>query len=368
MRLLVINGPNLNLLGIREPDVYGSITLADLENQVATWGGELGVSVDTEHSNSETRIIELIHSFDGDGMVINPGAFTHTSRAIADAIAAVSTPVVEVHISNVRAREPWRAQSVVSDVCARTIFGRGIGGYRNAMRHLVNRSAMPFETIRYGPHADNVGDLRRGDGDLVVLAHGGLWKQEFERDLTESLAIDLSDRGYHTWNIEYRRAGAGGGWPASGQDVLTALNSIPRLGIDPRRVVLVGHSAGSQLLMWAGSRAEIRASLHVALGPLLDLRAAADSDDVGAAECRRMLEQGAPYRVGPAGIETVLVHGDADQIVPVERSIGFAEEHGLEHHRTGADHFSLLDPTRAEWAWVIDRIRGGEPAPERANR
>lgn len=366
MRLLVINGPNLNLLGGREPEVYGSATLADLEAQVAAWGDEMDVNIDSEQTNSEERVIELIQTYDGDGVVLNPGAFTHTSRAIADAIAAGSTPVVEVHISNVRAREPWRARSVISEVCARTIYGRGIGGYRNAMRHLVNRAVMPFETVRYGPHPDNVGDLRRGDGDLVVLAHGGLWSQEFERDLTESLAVDLTERGYHTWNIEYRRVGCGGGWPASGQDVLTALDSIPQLGIDPRRVVLVGHSAGAQLLMWAAPRAETRASLHVALGPLLDLGAAAGSGDVGAIECRRMLDQGAPPNVGPAGVETVLVHGDADQIVPVERSIEYAGEHGLEHHRTGCDHFSLLDPTKPEWAWVIDRISSGDsPAPNR---
>lgn len=359
MRFLVVNGPNLNLLGKREPEIYGTTTLSDLDDQVATWASELGAEVETVQSDSEERIIQSIHSFDGDGIIINPGAFTHTSRAIADAIGGTGTPTVEVHISNIRRREPWRATSVIAAACVRTIYGRGIGGYRNAMRHLANRAAMHFETIRYGPHDENVGDLRAGGDHLMVLAHGGLWRQEFERDLMESLAVDLSQRGFATWNIEYRRIGVGGGWPASGHDVLMALDFIPQLGPAPGRVTLVSHSVGSQLLMWAAPRSTAEPSFHVALGPVFDLEAAVEAEDVGAAECRQMLGQGAPPSVEPRGIATVLVHGDDDQIVPVERSIAFAERHALEHHRTGCDHFSLLDPTKPEWSWVLDRIGSG---------
>lgn len=359
MHFLVINGPNLNLLGSREPDVYGKTTLADLAALMTTWAQELEVTVDTTQSNSESRIIELIHSFDGDGIVLNPGAFTHSSRAIADAIAGVTVPVVEVHISNVRSREPWRAHSMMASVAVLSVYGRGIGGYRSALRHLVNRAAGPFETIRYGPHDDNVGDLRRAGPDLVVLAHGGVWKHEFARDLTESLAVDLTRRGYSTWNIEYRRLGGGGGWPGSGHDVLTALDSLPRLEVDPRRLILVGHSAGSYLLMWAAARSRVGADLHLALGPLLDLEAAVESNDVGAEQCRSMLEHGAPALPDPAGIETVIVHGDGDEIVPVERSVAFSKRHGLEHHRTSCDHFSLLDPGKPEWSWATERIGSG---------
>ncbi len=358
MRFLVINGPNLDLLGSRQPEVYGSATLADLEEQIAVWGSEMGAEVETEQTNSEERIIEWVHGFDGDGIVINPGAFTHTSRAIGDAILGVDPPVVEVHISNVRNREPWRSVSVISDSCVRTIYGRGIGGYRDAMRHLVNRAAMPFETSKYGPHVENVGDLRRGGDHLVVLAHGGLWRQEFERDTTESLAVDLTRRGYSTWNIEYRRVGVGGGWPASGHDVLMALEFVPQLGIAPERISLISHSVGSPLMMWAAPRMSAPPRIHVALGPLLDLEAAVEHDDTGSAECQAMLAQGAPDP-GPQGIPTVLVHGDRDQIVPVDRSVAFARHHGLEHHRTDCDHFSLLDPTKPEWTWTLDRIGSG---------
>ena len=356
MRFLVVNGPNLNLLGTRQPDVYGSTTLADLEALIEKWAAAMGSETECVQSNSEGEIIDLIQGFEGDGIVINPGAFTHTSHAIADAIRGVDVPSVEVHISNVREREPWRAHSLIAAACTRTIYGRGIVGYRNAMRHLLNRAAMPFSTVRYGPHPDNVGDLRVGGGDLVVFAHGGLWRHEYERDTTESLAVDLTGRGFDTWNIEYRRLGTGGGWPASGHDVLTALDSIPQLGLEPDRVIVVGHSAGSHLLMWAAPRSRVTIELHVALAPLLDLEAAVENADPGAEEARVFLESGAPARVDPGGVETVLVHGDADQIVPVSRSMGMAEHHVMEHHHTGCDHFSLLDPTKPEWTWVTNRI------------
>jgi 3-dehydroquinate dehydratase-2 len=356
MRLLVINGPNLDLLGRREPDVYGRETLAELEDMVVAWGRDIGIDVECDQSNDEPRIIDLVHEFDGDGIVLNPGAFTHTSRAIADAISAVPVPVVEVHISNIRQREDWRAVSVVSEACVRTIYGRGPGGYRAAIRHLANRETMPFDTVAYGPHPDNVGDVRGRGEDLVILAHGGLWRHEFQRDITESLAVDLARRGFTTWNLEYRRLGDGGGWPGSPHDVLTALDFLPQLKQGVGRVIIVSHSAGSQLMMWAASRSSTQVSLHVALAPLLDLEAAVGNDDVGAAECRKLLDAGAPARVTPGGVPTVIGHGDADQIVPVERSIVFSDRHDVEHHHTGCDHFSLLDPSKPEWEWAVESI------------
>jgi 3-dehydroquinate dehydratase/alpha-beta hydrolase superfamily lysophospholipase len=356
MRLLVVNGPDLEILETGEPGVSGSTTLSELESRIEGWGRAVGATVVFEQSNDEAAIIELIHEFDGEGIVLNPGAFTHTSRAIADAIEGVPTAVVEVHIGNVREREPWQAHSIMTGACVRTIFGRGLGGYRDAMRHLVNRLAMPFETVRYGPHPDNVADLRGEGDDLVVLAHGGLWKQEFERDTTESLAIDLARRGYRTWNLEYRRLGDGGGWPGSGADVLGALDGIPVVAGGTGRTILIGHSAGAYLLMWAAPRTRNQVAMHVGLAPLLDLRAAVDSGDVGAEQCSALIEGGAPHRSSPDGVPSVLVHGDRDQIVPVARSITFAARHGLTHHHTDADHFSLLDPSKPEWAWVVEQM------------
>ncbi|HJQ78074.1 MAG TPA: type II 3-dehydroquinate dehydratase [Acidimicrobiia bacterium] len=356
MHLLVINGPNLDLLGTREPEVYGTTTLSGLESMIAGWAERLDVDVEIRQSNAESEIIGMIHHFAGDGIVINPGAFTHTSRAIADAIRGTAIATVEIHISNVLTREPWRAVSVIAEASVRTIYGRGVAGYRDAMRHLVNRAAFPFETIAYGPDPSQVGDLRRGGGGLVVLAHGGLWRPEYGRDLTESLAVDLSRKGYDTWNIEYRRIGLGGGWPGSAHDVLMALDHIPQLGMGEGPVVVVGHSAGSHLLMWAASRTTTPVTRHIALAPLLDLEAAIAGGTVGAADSRVLLGSGAPPRMTPDGIDTMLVHGDTDQIVPVDHSVAFAAGHHLDLHRTGCDHFSLLDPTKPEWEWVLARI------------
>lgn len=356
MRLLVINGPNLNLLGAREPDVYGSETLADLEQTVVRWAESMGVEAVCEQSNSESDIIALIQIFDGDGIVINPGAFTHTSHAIADAIRGVTAPVVEVHISNIRQREPWRAVSLISPACVRTIYGRGIVGYRNALRHLVNRAAVSFETVTYGPHVDNVGDLRKGGRDLVVLAHGGLWRHEYERDTVESLAVDLTKRGFDTWNLEYRRLGGGGGWPGSGHDLLNALDFIPQLGVDADRIMVVSHSAGSQLAAWAAERSQTDIELHVAMSPLFDIEAGVDNDDVGSHECRLLLEGGAPSLTLPSRVETVIVHAAADQIVPLERSAEIVQKTGIHLETPDLDHFALLDPSKSHWDWVVNRI------------
>jgi 3-dehydroquinate dehydratase-2 len=173
MRVLILNGPNLNLLGAREPDVYGETTLTDLEAMVEEWGKSLGMETLFAQSNHEGEMVEAIQGADGvDAIVINPGALTHTSRSIGDALGAVGIPAVEVHISNIRQREPWRATSLVSPSCVRTIYGRGVGGYQDALRHLKNREATAFHTVRYGPHPDNVADVRRPPEEPVGVAAG----------------------------------------------------------------------------------------------------------------------------------------------------------------------------------------------------
>jgi 3-dehydroquinate dehydratase-2 len=131
VKALVIHGPNLNLLGTREPDVYGSLTLADLDDLLRTGAGELGIQIEIHQTAREGEFIELLHAGIGkvDGAVVNPGAYSHTSRAIADAIRAVPYPVVEVHLSNIHAREPWRRHSVTAEAAAGVIAGLGPGSY-----------------------------------------------------------------------------------------------------------------------------------------------------------------------------------------------------------------------------------------------
>ena len=141
--LLLINGPNLNLLGTREPGVYGDRSLPAIEDRLATLAGELGHELTSFQSNAEHEIVDRIQAAAGDGtgfIILNPGAFTHTSIAMRDALLAVAVPFVEVHLSNVFAREEFRHTSYFSDIARGCIFGLGAFGYELALqaasRHL----------------------------------------------------------------------------------------------------------------------------------------------------------------------------------------------------------------------------------------
>lgn len=136
--ILVLNGPNLNLLGTREPEVYGAATLNDVEEACRTEGKALGLGVTCAHSNVEGALVEMIHAARGsyDGIVLNAGAYTHTSIALRDAIAGTGVPVIEVHISNVHAREAFRHHSMIAAVCKGVIAGFGPLGYLLALRAL----------------------------------------------------------------------------------------------------------------------------------------------------------------------------------------------------------------------------------------
>lgn len=358
MKILVLNGPNLNLLGTREPDIYGAETLADLDEMVTNWGLDMGIEVDTFQSNHEGDLVDQIQRSDVDGIVINPAAYTHTSRAIPEAISSVDHPVVEVHISNVKEREAWRAVSLVSEVCSASIYGRGLIGYQHGLRHLVNRAALSYETVRYGPETDHVGDVRVGGDTLAILVHGGFWRHEWTRDTMESLAVDLTQNGVSTWNIEYRRLGAGGGWPATPEDVLLALDHIAQLGVSPSRVVVVGHSAGGHLAMWAAWRSSAEIDQIVALAPIVDVERHARSQMYGAEEAQQLLDGGAPRRISAGDVPTLLVHGESDRHVPIGHSADLAREDGLELLTTSTGHFELLDPSNDTWDKVREIIIG----------
>ncbi len=136
-KILVLNGPNLNLLGTREPEVYGSATLADVEAGLARVAGELGHSVACFQTNAEHAMVDRVQQARGEGMnfiLINPGALTHTSIALRDALLGVGIPFIEVHISNVFAREPFRHHSFLTDIAVGIISGLGVQGYELALR------------------------------------------------------------------------------------------------------------------------------------------------------------------------------------------------------------------------------------------
>ena len=131
LNVLVLHGPNLNLLGTREPDVYGTDTLADIDSQLTALAEELKIVVRIKQSNSEEMLIEELHSSRewANGVLFNPGAFTHTSVALRDAIAAIDIPVVEIHLSNIHARESFRRESLLAPVCIGSISGFGTQSY-----------------------------------------------------------------------------------------------------------------------------------------------------------------------------------------------------------------------------------------------
>lgn len=136
MKLLVLNGPNLNLLGQREPDVYGRLTLADIEAACTDLARTLSVGLRFAQSNHEGDLVDALHAANGseDGVILNAGAYTHTSIALRDAIAAISPPVIELHLSNTHAREDFRHVSRIAPVCVGVIQGFGADGYALAIR------------------------------------------------------------------------------------------------------------------------------------------------------------------------------------------------------------------------------------------
>lgn len=142
MSILVLNGPNLNLLGTREPQVYGSTTLEEINAELVALAAKAGAKLDCFQSNHEGALIDRIHAARTDGtefVIINPGAFTHTSVAIRDAFSGVALPFVEVHLSNVHKREAFRHHSYLSDIAVGVIVGLGVHGYRLALDYALTR-------------------------------------------------------------------------------------------------------------------------------------------------------------------------------------------------------------------------------------
>lgn len=142
--ILVINGPNLNLLGQREPDIYGSASLSDLEAACKTWGNELGIKVECRQTNHEGDILEWLHAAQNEGItgiILNAGAYTHTSVALHDAISGITVPVIEVHLSNIHARESFRHHSLIAAACLGSIAGLGFASYRAALHFFAEQIA-----------------------------------------------------------------------------------------------------------------------------------------------------------------------------------------------------------------------------------
>ncbi len=374
MRILIINGPNLNLLGTRDPDLYGTATLADLEMQWQHKAGSVRGTIEAIQSNHEGAIVDAIG--DGadryDGLVINAGALTHYSYAIGDAVAAVGLPTVEVHISNIHEREAWRQRSVLTDVCGLTIVGRGTDGYLHAIDHLVAGFSHPPITAQYGPDPEMVLDLRTPTGDgphrVALLIHGGFWRAIWKRDLMDPMAVALTNLGWATVNVEYHRGH--GSYATAPGDLETAVewirhNAVER-GLDPERIVALGHSAGGYLaLSLAHNDAGISGA--VVLGGVSDLSATQEShpdDDpvtlfLGSSrdDAPRLWDQA--ELTGRPAIPVHLVHGIDDDVVSPAQSEAYAAlGDGMSQVTLvdGCGHMELIDPSTVAWSQVTNAL------------
>lgn len=381
MKYLLLNGPNLNLLGTREPEVYGTETLADVEGKCRAWAGELGATVEAVQSNHEGDLIEAVHSARGraDGIVFNPGAYAHTSYALHDAVAAAGTPTVEIHISDVESREPWRKISRLGPACVHSIFGRGTEGYKWAIRHLHYRAVHRPFTRAYGEDPDNVGDLRLPGGGgpfpVAVLFHGGGWRRVFTRDVMDGAAVDLARRGTATWNVEYRRIPPKGGWRAMLEDGTAAVEHLRQLAeefpLDLEQVTTVGHSAGGHVAFFASRGAGVRPARFVPLASMLDLELSSRSHRLGVlveslldGEKETAFNDLNPTSQVPLGIPTVALHGTADESVDVKQSRNYvqaAQEKGDQAELVelpGAEHGDFLEPNSKTWEEAARQIIG----------
>lgn len=245
--------------------------------------------------------------------------------------------------------------------------GQGIDGLHWAIRSVACRAQWPLDTVRYGDHPEQVADVRHPQGDVAgvaMLLHGGFWYRAWRRDLMDGVALDLTRRGWVTWNVEYRRIGAGGGWPATGEDVVVALDRLA----GTQTVTLVGHSAGGQLALWAARQRRTAVRQVVALAPLCDLAAARD-DNLGDGAVHRLLggaevSPADPSQHLPLGVPALLAHATADPVVPVSQSrtyVAAARDRGEAPELVevdGSDHLSLVDPAQ-HWPQVAERMTRG---------
>jgi len=236
----------------------------------------------------------------------------------------------------------------------------------------------PPEVVRYGAGADRVANVHRPAGEgpwpVVALLHGGFWRDRYDRTLMTPLANDLAARGFLAWNVEYRRVGSGGGWPATLDDVGAALDALRSVdGADTTRVVTVGHSAGGHLALWlAGREGTVRPCAAVSLagvcdlvhGARLGLGGGAVDDFAGGSpdDVPERYADASPAARLPLGVPQLLVHGGLDDVVPPVVSqayAGAARAAGDEVElveQVDADHLDVIDPGHALWTAVVARL------------
>jgi acetyl esterase/lipase len=268
---------------------------------------------------------------------------------------------------------------------AARIGGRGIGGYRWAIRHLVSRGAWAATTYRYGGEAEQFADLRLpaggGPHPLVVLIHGGGWKHRWQRDLMAPIAVDLAQRGFASWNVEFRRVGGGGGWPTTFDDLRAAIDAVAAVDeaglLDLQRVCFLGHSSGGHLALWAAAdgQTRVRPALVVAIAAVTDLVEAWRRQLVGGENIVLGLLGGTPTEVPeryaaaspaamlPLGMPQLLVQGLRDYIpdlVDLNRSYARAARAAGDDvelvELPDVEHLEPVESSSAAWNLTGDKL------------
>ena len=247
-----------------------------------------------------------------------------------------------------------------------------LGRFFDELGRWADAARVPVTTHRYGPDAEHEADLRlpagAGPFPVAVVLHGGFWQAEFTREIMSAVAVALTQAGWATWNVEYRRVGAGGGIPQTLEDVHAAVPALERFGVPfaRSRPVAIGHSAGGHLALWLAATGSVGAA--VGLAAVCDLAAAAREGLGGGAAVElagglpeavpEAYERADPITRLPTGVPQILVHGDRDDRVPVAQSRAYAErarttgdECELVELR-GAGHFELIDSRTASWRAV----------------
>jgi acetyl esterase/lipase len=258
----------------------------------------------------------------------------------------------------------------------RRVAGPGLDAFLAELRDWVEAANEPAERFVYGPHPDQHADLRLPEGDgphpVAVVLHGGFWRAAYTKATTEAIAIALTRAGWATWNIEYRRVGAGGGFPETLDDVTAAcgaLRDVPvTLGLDS--CLAIGHSAGGQLALWLAGEQLVRTA--VALAGVCDL-AAGEAAGLGGGAVVEFLG-GAPEHIPgayaradpsrrlPTGCGQLLVHGDLDDRVPLEQSTAYRDAARAAGDAcellvlAGADHFDVIDPRSPAWPRILEAL------------
>jgi acetyl esterase/lipase len=319
------------------------------------------------------------------GVIIAPGPDGFDASGLASAVAAAPVPVVAVEPGNLRKAglQPEATRLAAAGACV--LYGRGPDTARHALLFLARRHGRLIDTLAYGPDPSQDGDLwcpaGPGPHPVTVLFHGGFWYHAWERDLMDGLAGHLARRGVAAWNVEYRRVGAGGGWPATGEDAARATDHLvalaPVYDLDLSRIAVLGHSAGAQLALWVaarGRRGQVHPRLVVGLATIADLEAAM-ADRIGGSSVGRLLgpDEGdldvalgdaSPRARLPIGVPQLLAHAVDDDIVPLSQTTAYADaaraagDHVTVLKFDGCGHFDLIDPGAPAWLNVAETIQG----------